>query len=177
MHQKKEIHLREGNVSLILDSYNDLFSDFDPRSYSERGLSVDFLDECKRAVREKEESTELRLLVPKNKRNNPEENIIKKRLTEHFIKHFHEKKAGVRKIKGVGFAWFFAGVIVSVFATLFLVGEENFWFKFLMILLEPASWFFFWEGLYKIFITSREKLPEYEFYKKMAESKISFHSY
>ncbi|NYT12918.1 MAG: hypothetical protein GKC01_00225, partial [Candidatus Methanofastidiosa archaeon] len=66
-----KIILREKNISLILDSYDDLFSDFDPRPYSVRGLSDDFLIECRRAVRGiKTESPvlELRLLVPKNKR-------------------------------------------------------------------------------------------------------------
>ena len=36
---------KEGNVSLVLESYNDIFSDFDPRNYSERALSDDFLIE------------------------------------------------------------------------------------------------------------------------------------
>ena len=54
MLMEREVSLREGNISLILDSYNDMFSDFDPRSFSERALSDDFLSECKRAARDKD---------------------------------------------------------------------------------------------------------------------------
>jgi len=62
-------NLREGNISLILDSYDDIFSDFDPGDYSERALSDDFLSECKKAAVNKEERLELRFLVPKTKRD------------------------------------------------------------------------------------------------------------
>ena len=40
---EREVELREGNISLVLDSYDDLFSDFDPRDYSQKALSDDFL--------------------------------------------------------------------------------------------------------------------------------------
>src|SRR3989344_8520573 len=88
----KVSNLREGNISLILDSYDDIFSDFDPRDYSEKSLSDDFLVECKKAAIDKNDKLELRFLVPKQKRNLIEEVLIKKRLKEHFQKHFKEKK-------------------------------------------------------------------------------------
>lgn len=170
--------LKQGNVSIILGAYNDLFSDFDPRPTTERGLSVDFLDECKRAVQDKGSETELRFLVPKNKRNALEESLIKKRLKDHFTKHFHEKKREVNRIVLEGWAWFVAGVVISLVSA-YLLGfyESKYIFKVLLVLTEPAGWFFFWEGLYKVFITSKEKRPEYEFYRKMISAKFSFHSY
>ena len=48
-----ERHAKNGNISLILESYTDIFSDFDPRPYDQRTLSDDFLLECKKAVRRK----------------------------------------------------------------------------------------------------------------------------
>ena len=84
------VEFREGNISLILDSYDDIFSDFDPRSYSEKALSDDFLEECKKAAKDKEERPELRLLVQKNKRDYKDEIRIKKRLREHFQRHYKE---------------------------------------------------------------------------------------
>ncbi|MBI2151367.1 hypothetical protein HYU21_01420, partial [Candidatus Woesearchaeota archaeon] len=41
--ERIEFEVREGNISLVLDSYDDIFSDFDPRDYSEKALSEDFL--------------------------------------------------------------------------------------------------------------------------------------
>lgn len=174
--KKEKIGFREGNISLILDSYEDIFSDFDPRPYSDRSLSEDFLAECERAAREKEAGIELRFLVPKSKRKLVDEAKIKKRLKSHFNKHFHIKAKEIRKIKNEGWLWFAIGMIVMFCAT-FLYNLEGFFFAFLFILAEPAGWFLAWEGLDKVLMESREKRPKYEFYKKMSSVKIEFLNY
>ena len=84
--ERIEFEVREGNISLVLDSYNDIFSDFDPRDYSEKALSEDFLSECKRAARDKENHIELRLLIPIKKRNSTHENKIRKRLGKNALR-------------------------------------------------------------------------------------------
>lgn len=172
-----DIHLKEENIGLVLDGFQDIFSDFDPREYSEKTLSDDFLNECRKAAREKEDKDlELRLLLPKNKRNYSEEFIIKKRLKNHFLKHYQEKQKELKAVKREGFMWFFMGSVIMLCAT-FLLKYEQFIFKYLTILGEPAGWFMFWEGLGKVFIYSKEKKPDFEFYKKMAHAKIMFSSY
>ncbi len=171
-------NLREGNISLILDSYDNIFSDFDPRDYSERSLSDDFLKECRKASIDKNDKIILRLIIPKLKRNLIEEVLIKKRLKEHFLKHFKEKKSELNKIKFSGMMWFLLGTIIIIGSTfLFPFREKNFINTLLFIISEPASWFFFWEGLTKIFITSKKTLPHYNFYRKMSKSEIHFFDY
>jgi hypothetical protein len=179
MKAKKEIKLREGNISLILDGYEDLFSDFDPRPYSEKALSDDFLSECKKITREKliEEGVKLRLLIPEKKRNYSEEKIIKERLKTIFLKQYHKKQKEIKKIKIEGILWFFLGSGIMVLATFLIKHQTNFLFKLLTIMAEPAGWFTFWEGLGKIFIDSKEKKPEHDFYYKMSKTKINFISY
>lgn len=170
--------LREGNISLILDDYDDIFSDFDPRPYDSKALSDDFLLECRKATKDKEHDIELRLLVPKTKRKIGDEIKIKKRLKDHFRKHFIEKHKEINKIKKEGIIWFFVGTIF-ILLTSFLY-EKNyprFIFKILQTMMEPAGWFSFWEGLYMVFMTSKEKKPGYEFYRKMNEAKIYFYEY
>jgi hypothetical protein len=171
-------NLREGNISLVLDSYNDIFSDFDPRTYSEKALSDDFLIECKKAARDKEGKLELRFLVPKEKRNLKDEIRIRKRLKEHFHRHFLEEQRGIKIMRLEGIVWFVIGAILMLLAT-FLIGFENknFVYKLLIIIIEPAGWFFFWEGLNFVFLRSKEKLLDYSFYKKMSHSEICFLDY
>ena len=170
-------NLREGNIGLILDSYDDIFSDFDPRDYSQKTLSDDFLNECKKAVHDKKDKFGLRLLIPK-KRNLKEEVVIRRRLKEHFERHFIEKKKELNKIKISGFLWFILGTLIILAGTfLYIQKEKDFLYTLLFVISEPASWFFFWEGLDKIFITSRKGLPEFIFYKKMAKSEIYFLDY
>ena len=85
--QKRKL-LEESEISLIINSYDDIFSDFDPRPYTQRSLSVDMLDELKRASRDKASGqTELKFLIPKDLRKESDEIQIKKRLREHFKRH------------------------------------------------------------------------------------------
>ncbi len=172
------VHLREGNVSLILDRYDDIFSDFDPRAYSERAVSDDFLVECKRAVREKEnEEFELRLLMPKNKRDLNQEISIKKRLKAHFIKHHKEKEDEIKKMRREGLLWVFLGIIINVVVVSGFLKVENSIFIAFLSILEVPSWFLIWEGLGKALIESRKKKSDLEFYKKMSKARIYFFNY
>jgi hypothetical protein len=168
--------LREGNISLVLDSYNDIFSDFDPRPYTSRALSDDFLSECKRAARDKEAGVELRLLIPKTKRNLSDEAKIKKRLKNHFEKHFEEKANDLRNLRKEGFTWFFLGVVVMMFGA-YLLSYHGFIFNLLIIIAEPAGWFLFWEGLDHAVLDVRKRKPDFDFYKRMALSQVYFFSY
>ncbi|MBI2045517.1 hypothetical protein HYT23_05665 [Candidatus Pacearchaeota archaeon] len=168
--------LREGNISLILDSYDDLFSDFDPRPYVQRALSDDFLVECKKASVVKKSKIELRMMIPKHKRNHFDEVKIRKRMKEHFNKHFKDEEKKVRNIKATGSFWFFLGVVLMLLGG-FMLKKEDFFSKLIMIMFEPAGWFFFWEGLNKVFIYAKEKSENFEFYKKMANADIYFLDY
>src|SRR3989344_2146248 len=174
-HKKEEETVKEGNISLILDSYDDIFSDFDPRPYNVKALSDDFLSECKRASADKNKELELRFLVPRHKRKTNDEYEIRKRLRNHFQKHFKEKESEIKEIKRNGLTWFFIGAIVMIGATFLYKYEDfNFFFTFLLVMSEPAGWFFFWEGLDKVFIEAKKKKPDYEFYRKMNKARIYF---
>lgn len=172
------IEFREGNISLILDSYNDIFSNFDPRPYSDKALSDDFLVECKKASIDKEDRLELRLLIPKNKRDYRDEIRIKKRLKEHFQRHFRQLEKEINNIRLKGIAWFILGAIFMIIGTfLYTYRDINFFYNLAIIILEPAGWFTFWEGLGMIFFTTNEKMPDFKFYKKMTRSEVVFLDY
>ncbi|MDP3027785.1 MAG: hypothetical protein Q8N63_08835 [Nanoarchaeota archaeon] len=176
MKQKEEMSLREGNISLILDSYDDIFSDFDPRPYTVKQLSDDFLSECKKASVDKNNGIELRFLVPKHKRSANHEYEIRKRLRTHFQKHHKEKEKEIRQIKKEGLVWFFLGAVVMLISA-YVYKFPGFLFEFIFVISQPAGWFFFWEGLGKIFMEAKKKKPDYEFYKKMSKAKIYFLDY
>lgn len=179
MEKEEKFSHRHGNVSLVLDSYNDIFSGFDPRHFSERAISIDFLDECKRAVRERnEDELELRLSIPKNKRDEQNEMHIKRRIVNHFQKHFAEKERDEKKLKSRGYKFVIAGIFFMVSAAAvnhYL--KESFLITLLTIIFEPAGWFTFWEGLNQLIFETEKKKPELNFYRKMANAHIYFTSY
>jgi hypothetical protein len=169
--------LKEANISLILDTYDDIFSDFDSRPYSERALSDDFLLECKKAALEKNEGIELILSMPRDKRSINEEFKIKKRLREHFKKHAVKEEQNLRKIKREGLIWVMLGIIIMSSILYSFVNLENQFWLAVMTVFEVPSWFFIWEGMGKIFFESKKVEPNYEFYRKMSTAQITFRSY
>jgi hypothetical protein len=177
--KKKMITMFE--VSLILDTYEDLFSDFDPRPFSQRALSFDFLSEMQRATREDVNGVvELKLMIPEALRNSSEENLIKKRLKEHFRKHHEQGDREVLEMRISGLKFVVVGFLVALFGGVvlnFVVGETGFWHSSVLYLLEPAAWFTIWTGLEKIFTAWTENKDEIDFYKKMASAEIVFVSY
>ncbi len=175
----EEVDLREGNISLILDGYNDLFSDFDPRHFSERALSDDFLAESKRASRDKPAgSIEVKFLVPEKKRNYKDEVTIKRRLKEHFRKHFLLIDSERKRIIKQGFLFILFGLVLMAFATYVLFYfEGSLITHFIVVISEPGGWFLFWEGLDLIIFESKKLRPERDYFEKMSKAVVYFNSY
>lgn len=174
---KKSQIIQPSEIRLLLNSYDDIFSIFDPRPYSQKALSEDFLSEAKKASRDKKDGIQLNLLIPVKKRKKHEEEIIRKRLKEHFSKHFDLLKKDVKNIVlKQGLSFIISGIIIMFIASvlLFFYKEQTFFITFLIIFLEPAGWFLFWEGLGLVIFESKKVKPNLEFYEKMSKCKISF---
>jgi hypothetical protein len=174
-----ETIMREGNIGVVLDSYDDLFSDFDPRPYSVKALSDDFLNECRKASADKtidEKALELRLFVPSRERNKKHEANISKRLKAHFSRHYDLELKALTHMKNEGY-WMFALGVILTFISTYVYGHPNTFDNFLFVLINPAGWFILWTGLDKILIESKHKKPDLEFYKKMSNARIYFHGY
>lgn len=176
----REKLLEVSEVSMLLKGYNYIFSDFDPRGMHERSISDDFLQEARKAVVDRGGGEfELNFMIPHNVRSQTAENVIKKRLHEYFHQRanqlFGERRKKVRR--GLFFA--VTGLVLMFIATwlLFLFKEQLFIFSFLVVLLEPAGWFFFWEGLDDVVFEADPNREERNFYQKMTRAKISFLGY
>jgi len=176
MEKKRFEHMYSSSedIPLILDSYDDIFSVFDPRPYFERALSVDFLNECKHASVDKKGRINLKLFVPKSKRDPADEIKIKKRLKEHFNHHLNEERKSIDRDNLVAFNWFIAGCFLTVLSAIFM-DVNNLGIKILVNIAHPGGWFFLWEGLGKLLLHRKEKYQTYHFYKKMNDVLISFH--
>ena len=85
---KKEINpvlkqslLKHAEISILLNSYSDIFSAFDPSEYSERTLSDDFVLQAQKFSKTKDgNKMSLKLLLPASARKEQDEKVIIKRL-------------------------------------------------------------------------------------------------
>jgi len=174
----RDVDTTKNEVDFWLESYNDLFSDFDHRPYLERSLSDDFLSEAKRACQYREENNlKLKIFLPKKFRDKNDERVIKRRLIEHFEKHhiLLEKEHKKDFIKGVTTT--IVGVLTMVLVTTFLFKytDYNDTLNTIIAVVEIAGWFLLWTGLNNIIFESRSKNPSLEFYRKMSKASIIFY--
>lgn len=170
----------QARVTLWLDSYDDLFSDFDPRSYSKRVLSDDFIAQAKKLTREESRGRDflLQLLLPASVRNSAHEAIIAERLPLIFSRNFEQllserKKSKFRGLRMAGF-----GILLMVIGGYISFQDpEEFSVHLLLIIFEPAGWFLFWSGLDILLEYSRKTRKELDFYRHISRTKIIFGSY
>ncbi|MBI5417889.1 hypothetical protein HZA55_08100 [Candidatus Poribacteria bacterium] len=171
--------LELGQVSLKLDTYDDIFSDFDPRPFSERTLSDDFLLESKKAFREKETGRlQLKFLIPEKERNLKSEGIIIKRLKEHFKKHYQLEKKEFDSIKRNSMLSLIIGFSLMLTSSFISLYESKKYIAYLLItIFEPTGWFLVWYGMDTIFYKMKEERLSLEFNQKMARTEIIFVQY
>lgn len=166
------------DISIWLDNYDDIFSDFDPRPYSERVLSDDFLWEVRKVCKEKDESiNEFILLLPTAKRDNETEAIVIKRLQSHFRKYYHQYLQSTNKGIKKAFICLISGLVLMLVASfLSSLTSRNILLNALLVVCEPSGWFLVWYGLDDIFYNSKQKKNELNFYTMLSKSRISFMS-
>ena len=181
-HKKKLLDMSE--ISILLDTYDDIFSDFDPRPLVQRALSDDFLLEAKKAVREKGSGIiELKFMIQEEQRDRDTEKVIKKRLKAHFLEHANTKEKDVNNVRKNGLILALIGFIlmgIGAFVIFKHFLEGTFISAILIVILEPAGWFFFWEGMAKALFLYEEyskHKKDLKFYQVMSKCEIEFFSY
>ena len=176
----KQSILELGVVSILLDSYDDVFSDFDPSEYSERTLSDDFIIQAKKFSRKKSgnKKISLRLLLPANKRNEYKEKMIVKRLHSYFKSVHQALKSEVKKANTRGLILTLIGIAIMFVASyISFMKSEKYHVHFLLVLFEPAGWFLLWTGLDHLVYSSKEAKIDLGFYSRMTKSEIKFFTY
>ena len=163
-------------INILLDSYDDIFSDFDSNTYSEKTLSDDFISQAKKISKNKTaEVLSLRFFIPLSQRNFENEKIIIKRLIGYFA-HMHQQlKTDIKKTYLKGWLLVAIGITLMVAASyLSFIKAQLYIIHLLLVLFEPAGWFLLWAGLDDIVYNSKDYKKEISFYSKMINSKIDF---
>lgn len=175
----KQSMLKVTEINILLNSYNDIFSDFDPSEYSERTLSDDFIIQAKIFSKSKDgNKMSLKLLLPASVRNEQDEKIIIKRLHSHFKDAYQQVANEVKKTKRKGITFTVIGIALMLTASyLSFMKAEQYHIHFLLVLFEPAGWFLLWIGLEHLVYSSKETKKDLDFYSKMTKTEIKFFTY
>lgn len=165
-------------INIWLDNYDDIFSDFDPRSYAERRLSDDFLTEVRKVCNERNDSaSEFILQLPAAKRSAETETILIKRLHAHIKQNYLRFKNRKKNIQKKAALTLLIGFLLMLSASyLSSLNSKEFLLNALLILVEPTGWFLVWYGLDEVFYRTKQNKNDLEFYSLITKSKISFSS-
>jgi len=166
-------------VSMWLDSYNDIFSDFDPRPFHEKMLSDDFISEARKACKEKNGAFRtFILLMPAAIRNEQDEKQIVNRLRAYFNQVLLQITAEAAEIKTKGVYFVLAGIVLMLVASyVSFLESEKYYVHILLVLFEPAGWFMLWAGLDHLVYTSQKIKADRKFYAVMRHAHIDFAAY
>ena len=159
-------------ITITLDTYDDIFSDFDPRPYYERELSEDFIKEIhRRYMEDKRGRFEVHFTIPFSERDAKEEALIKKRLREHFAIQMARETESIKSTKARGYVYLLAGaaVLLSDAFALVVLNESSVFYRILSVLVVPAGWYGMWTGMGKVIddpFASIERRALYEKFEK-----------
>ena len=164
-------------ITVAIDNWDDVFSDFDPRPLSERTVSSDFVEELKKRYREaQQDNLAITINAPVALKDSVAERMVVKRLKRHFRYIYLLKKKGLirRRIRGVIF------VMIGIASLTFLTLATYYQFlsklaiELCGIVLMPLGWFGFWEGLSKLVDTSPAFIQEETFFERMSKAIYKF---
>src|SRR5215471_15382317 len=135
-------------ISLWLDNYDDIYSDFDSRHYLRRRISEDLLHELRMAKKYRPRKvTDLLFLLPADKRTEESERIIANSLKDFFKDQFQFQTDNYRRKLNRGLFMMIIGLLIMVANS--YINFENLHSLFISIIktiLDPAGWFLLWFG-------------------------------
>ena len=173
--EQREKDLRE--IAIVIDTWDDIFSDFDPRPLSERMVSSDFINELRKRYKETRLGEYLITIYASPALKNLEsERIVNKRLKQHFRQKFLHKKKILTFIRIRGAIFVIVGICALSFLTLATYYKflHELTIQLMGIILMPLGWFGLWEGFSKIIDTSPALLEDKKLYEKLSKAKFEF---
>jgi hypothetical protein len=164
-------------ISIVIDTWDDVFSDFDPRPLNQRTLSEDFIIELKKRYRETRRGDfSVVIIAPNNLQDPDSETMVMGRLKKHFKHRFLQRQREIVRIRvrGVVFVLFgITSLTTLTLATYHKIFSELI-IEILGIILMPLGWFGIWEGFSKIVDTSQTSIQESQLFDKLAKATYRF---
>lgn len=164
-------------ISIVIDDWDDIFSDFDPRPLEDRAFSEDFIYELKRRYRESKTGRLFVLIcAPISLKDEKSERIVIQRLKREFKREALQKHKLIFQIRLRGVIFVIFGI--CFLGTLTMITYYEFLSKFatemLGIILMPMGWFGIWEGFSKIVDTSPKFIQDEIFFEKISKADYKF---
>ncbi len=173
-----EEHIKDiQEITIAIDSWDDVFSDFDPSPLENRILSEDFLSELKKRYREtKRGDFIITIYAPLSLKDETSERLVSKRLKQYFkFRHLSiQKEVNEAKLRGVVFVIF--GITFLSFLTLATYYKifNILTLELMSIIFMPLGWFGIWEGFSRIIDPPQLLKQDLELFSKLSKASYKF---
>lgn len=164
-------------ISIAIDTYDDIFSDFDPRDILERDLSEDFINELSHRHRQSPKGKYDMVLVAPKEIENP---AVEKKIISRLNRYFHHKYLRYKKtidelrIRG-GIYVMFGMLLLASFTLLAYYGKlDKLTLELVGIIFMPLGWFGIWEGFSKIIEIPFKLNNDTQVYKRLSKASYKF---
>jgi hypothetical protein len=164
-------------ISIAIDTWDDIFSDFDPRPLSDRTLSEDFIVELKKRYRESRKGRYiLTIYAPLALKDDKSERMVIQRLKRHFMYRSLQRQRELSVIRTRGFIFLAFGIVCLGFLTVITYRRmfTEIAIELLGIIFMPLGWFGIWEGFSKIVDTSPIFLQEEILFNRLSKAEYQF---
>jgi hypothetical protein len=164
-------------ISIAIDTYEDIFSDFDPRDILERDLSQDFLNELMHRHRQNRSGKyDVVLVAPRSIENKETEKKIVSRLNKYFHQKYLRYIKTITEIRVRGTIYIVLGSITLMTLTFLSYNKilNALKLELIGIMFLPLGWFGVWEGFSKILDIPFKLDMDTKAYKGLSKASYKF---
>jgi len=164
-------------ISIAIDTFDDIFSDFDPRPLNDRVLSEDFISELKKRYRETSSGNPVVTIhAPISLKDEKVEKMVVQRI-KRYLKYsslLRKKEINMFRVRGLIFV--VSGIVLLVSYT--VINHYKLAVRLtrelIGIILLPLGWFGIWEGCSKIVDTSPRFIQDYKLLDRLSKADYKF---
>jgi hypothetical protein len=164
-------------ISIAIDTYDDIFSDFDPRDISQRDLSEDFLNEIMHRHRQNPKGKyDVVLVAPIS----IQDQIAEKKIISRLNRYFHQKHAQynmtINEIRIRGSIYVALGMFLLIMLSILTYNKllDRLSLELTAIIFTPLGWFGIWEGFSKIVDIPFNLASSTQAYLRLAKASYKF---
>jgi hypothetical protein len=167
------------DISIWLDKYEDLFSNFDAANLKARALSNSFLAEIHKLVHAGEAGNiELKFNIMLDQPNAEAETFITENIHSYFARRAETARYDKRVILRRGWIYTILGFAINtILIALGQTWDTELAVKGVELMATPIGWFLVWNGLDLVFVQAKKEQPVIDFNQKMTTAKLTFISF
>jgi hypothetical protein len=163
-------------IEVSLDSYDDVYDDWDPSPFKKRDIEDEFNDFIVNSSEDIPLNLDIAIVLylPMPKKDEKKEAALLSAYKNYYGYALERRDRNKANLHGKIFFYLLLSILLLTTGYFFFRGEQTVFFKVLHEGIFIGGWVFLWEFFTSIFITRRELQRQYRLYKRLYQAQIRF---